>query len=201
MGNRLAAQKLGMTREEIQRQHEHDLIMEKHYFAQERLAQIEAGLKSRQLNNNERHQLEVERNGLRLSMAALQRADNESANVANQSRRLDVMEYGQTHLMPAQVQKRLGELEKIINSGEYGENERDAAMQEYNSLSPTHQFVVDQPKVDVPWYKSGTSHGTTYKLVPKGGNVAPPSALDYLKKHPELKAQFKTKYGYLPEGY
>jgi len=29
---------------------------------------------------------------------------------------------------------------------------------------------------------------------------APQSALDYLKKHPEVKEQFKAKYGYLPEG-
>ena len=30
---------------------------------------------------------------------------------------------------------------------------------------------------------------------------APKEALDYLKGHPELKDQFKLKYGYLPEGY
>lgn len=30
---------------------------------------------------------------------------------------------------------------------------------------------------------------------------APKEALDYLKSHPELKDQFKSKYGYLPEGY
>lgn len=29
---------------------------------------------------------------------------------------------------------------------------------------------------------------------------APQSAIDYLKKHPEIKEQFKDKYGYLPEG-
>jgi hypothetical protein len=29
---------------------------------------------------------------------------------------------------------------------------------------------------------------------------APQSALDYLKTHPEFKEQFRTKYGYLPEG-
>lgn len=29
---------------------------------------------------------------------------------------------------------------------------------------------------------------------------APTAALDYLKKHPEQKAAFKAKYGYLPEG-
>lgn len=166
---------LGMRKSEIQRQREHDAIQERHYQAQERLTQIEEALRNKQLDNNERHQLEIERNGLRMSMAALQRIGIESANAANQSRRLDALEYGQTHLMPAQVQKRLGELEKIINSGEYGENERNAAMQEYNSLSPTHQFVVDKPYVESKWggfpLIGQPGQATTYKLVPKGGTT------------------------------
>lgn len=32
-------------------------------------------------------------------------------------------------------------------------------------------------------------------------NTAPQSAIDYLKTHPELKDDFKKKYGYLPEGF
>ena len=39
---------------------------------------------------------------------------------------------------------------------------------------------------------------------PTGGtaptNKAPQAAIDYLKGHPELKEQFKAKYGYLPDG-
>lgn len=31
--------------------------------------------------------------------------------------------------------------------------------------------------------------------------TAPQSAIDYLKQNPNLKDQFKAKYGYLPEGY
>jgi hypothetical protein len=31
-------------------------------------------------------------------------------------------------------------------------------------------------------------------------NVAPQGAIDYLKSNPELKEQFKAKYGYIPEG-
>ena len=30
--------------------------------------------------------------------------------------------------------------------------------------------------------------------------TAPQAAIDYLKTHPELKNEFKTKYGYIPEG-
>jgi hypothetical protein len=32
-------------------------------------------------------------------------------------------------------------------------------------------------------------------------NQAPPQALDMLNKNPDLAAQFKEKYGYLPEGF
>jgi hypothetical protein len=41
-----------------------------------------------------------------------------------------------------------------------------------------------------------TPYGGRQESAPK----APQSAIDHLKSHPELKSQFKEKYGYLPEG-
>jgi hypothetical protein len=35
---------------------------------------------------------------------------------------------------------------------------------------------------------------------PSSTHSAPESAINHLKAHPELKEQFKEKYGYLPEG-
>lgn len=81
------------------------------------------------------------------------------------------------------------------------EGVRDAYMQVYNANSTSDQIVKD--KTARPWYKGGNK--VEYRVVPKGGvqttpTSAPPNAIEHLKQHPELKDQFKAKYGYLPEG-
>lgn len=71
-------------------------------------------------------------------------------------------------------------------------------------------------KMTEKWYnKMGIGEPTKsmeFKTKPSGGTPAgtpapakpaaqaPSSAVSYLKEHPELKASFKAKYGYLPEG-
>lgn len=87
------------------------------------------------------------------------------------------------------------------NGADLDEGVRDAYMQVYNANSTSDQIVKD--KTVRPWYKGGDK--VEYRVVPKGAapatpTPAPSTAIEYLKQHPELKDQFKAKYGYLPEG-
>lgn len=46
----------------------------------------------------------------------------------------------------------------------------------------------------------GKPTGLAGKAAPQGGKAVPQAAIDHLRKNPQLKADFKAKYGYLPEG-
>lgn len=48
---------------------------------------------------------------------------------------------------------------------------------------------------------SGASVGAAPTAAPQTPTKAPPQAVNYLLAHPEARAQFKAKYGYLPGGF
>ncbi len=86
---------------------------------------------------------------------------------------------------------------------ELPETSRDAYMKAYNEASTTDQ-IVKTPGVVRPWYQGGNTDAT-YTVVPKTSaaqtsGTAPLAAIEHLRKNPQLKEQFKLKYGYIPEG-
>ncbi len=76
-------------------------------------------------------------------------------------------------------------------------------MQEVANATASKDPAITGPKL-FAYGKNIASRGNLgFESTPKPTNEgsAPKEALDHLKQHPELKEQFKAKYGYLPEGY
>ena len=69
----------------------------------------------------------------------------------------------------------------------------------YNNLQDLgmSQKDIEEKSAEHAYTPYGGQITSTATQTPK----APQSAIDHLKKHPELKGEFKNKYNYLPEGY
>lgn len=95
---------------------------------------------------------------------------------------------------PEQLQGAIDTVKELIYS------RLDTTRAQYESATGRHDFetrlpdIVKQTFIEKKRPASSPSPQTARKT------QAPPEAVQYLKQHPEFKEQFKTKYGYLPEG-
>lgn len=106
--------------------------------------------------------------------------------------------------------KDLASIEAVLSSGvsTSGDKIDDISIMQgwadvYNESNPNYNMVLVPARpgkkvlgITIP----GTSTPAEYIKLPKDAKPAPPEAIDYLKTHPELKNDFLSHYGYLPEG-
>jgi hypothetical protein len=92
-----------------------------------------------------------------------------------------------------------GAMDVITNNDRAPKGAKDLAGKILTQVQQSVPFTVEDLDKFSASGKKNAKIGDFLEKSPAGGQgKAPQAALDYLKAHPEAKAQFKAKYGYLP---
>jgi hypothetical protein len=95
---------------------------------------------------------------------------------------------------PAQLQGAIDTVKELIYS------RLDTTRAHYESATGRHDFETRLPDIVRQTFVDKKRPSAASAPQPSSRVQAPTEAVQYLKQHPEFKEQFKSKYGYLPEG-